>query len=739
MKAQEQRLIFVSNRLPFSVSVAESGLTTTESVGGLVTGLRAFLASVKGTGAPGDESVWIGWPGATIHADQQDELRHKAWENHRSVPVFLRQEEMEAFYLGFCNSTIWPLFHSFPAYTIYDEQQWQLYREVNETFAEIVAQTVRPGDIVWIHDYHLMLLPRLLREKIPGIRIGFFLHIPFPEYDIFRLLPGTWRTEILLGLLGSDLVGFHTYEYSQSFLRNTLRILGVDHQLGQVVTEDRVIKVETFPIGIDVRSFRETLGLASVREESARLRESLGNVRTILSVDRLDYTKGILNRLEGFESLLELHPELQEKVVLVMVVVPSRIGVPMYDLMKRQIEEFVGKVNGRFGKVGWTPVVYLYTQLPFETLVAHYRMSDIALVTPLRDGMNLVAKEYIASRPNDEGVLVLSEMAGAAKELAEAVIVNPSNRQDVASALFEALTLPVDEQRRRNVVMRKRIERYDVVRWAHDFIDQLVTVPELQDRFNTRYLTTDARRVIHRQFETATRRLVLMDFDGTLVPIMRRPEQARPSDQLMRLLERVTRLHGVTLAVVSGRERAVLDQWLGKLDIHLVAEHGIWWRQPGSDWQLAAQVKNEWKARLIPILESYADRLPGSFVEEKEFSLVWHYRTSDPEHGARLAAEAYDHLTALTANFELQVNRGHKIVEIRPLGVNKGSMALRLIDVVQPDLIIAAGDDWTDEDLFQALPEEAFSIKVGISATRARFSVGHQHEVVRLLEEFVSD
>lgn len=739
MSMQEHRLIIVSNRLPFAVSTTESELTTTESVGGLVTGLKAFLASVHGTGAPGDASVWIGWPGATIPAERQDELRRKAWADHRSVPVFLQKEEMEAFYLGFCNSTIWPLFHSFPAYTVYDEQQWELYRKVNETFANMVAQTATPGDVVWIHDYHLMLLPRLLREKIPGIRIGFFLHIPFPEYDIFRLLPGTWRIEILLGLLGSDLVGFHTYEYSQSFLRNTLRILGVDHQLGQVVTEDRVVKVETFPIGIDVQSFRATLELPSVRDESIRLRESLANVRTILSVDRLDYTKGILNRLEGFESLLELHPDLQEKVVLVMVVVPSRIGVPMYDLMKRQIEEFVGKVNGRFGKVGWTPVVYLYTQLPFETLVAYYRMSDVALVTPLRDGMNLVAKEYIASRPNDEGVLVLSEMAGAAKELAEAVIVNPNNRQDVASALYEALSMPVDEQRRRNVVMRKRIERYDVVRWAHDFIDQLVTVPELQDRFNTRYLTSEARRVIHRQFDSATRRLLLMDFDGTLVPIMRRPEQARPSDQLLRLLERITRLRGVTLAIVSGRERAALEQWLGKLDVHLVAEHGIWWRQPGSEWQLAAQVKNDWKARLLPILESYADRLPGSFVEEKEFSLVWHYRPSDPEHGARLAAEAYDHLTTLTANFELQVSRGHKIVEIRPIGVNKGSMALRLIDVVQPDLIIAAGDDWTDEDLFQALPEGAISIKVGISASRARFSVGHQQEVVRLLEEFVSE
>ena len=735
MTTHPSRLIIVSNRLPFSISVVGSELTTTESVGGLVTGLKAFLSSVRGTGSPGDESVWIGWPGGSVSEDQQDQLRKMAWERHRSVPVFLSQEDMESFYLGFCNATIWPLFHSFPAYTTYAAEQWDLYRKVNQSFATIVAETARPGDVVWIHDYHLMLLPQYLRELAPKVRIGFFLHIPFPEYDIYRSLPGEWRREILTGLLGADVVGFHTYEYAQNFLRNVLRIVGHDHQLGQVVVEDRVVKVDTFPMGIDVESFRKTLERVSVRDESAQLRESLGNVTSILSVDRLDYTKGILNRLEGFEALLERHPELHRKVALVMIVVPSRAGVAMYDLMKRQIEEMVGKMNGRFGRVGWTPVVYLYTQLPFEQLVAYYRMSDIALVTPLRDGMNLVAKEYIACRPDDRGVLILSEMAGAAKELAEAIVINPNDREEIASALHEAITMPVEEQQRRNRVMRRRIERYDVVRWAHDLIEQVVRVPDLQDRFTTKYMTAEPRRLIVEAYRTAGRRLLLLDYDGTLTPLVRRPELARPTTELMNTLNRLTSSKGTTLAIVSGRERATLNEWMGGLDAHLVAEHGIWWRPPQGAWRLATPGKGDWKSRIIPILESYADRLPGSFVEEKEHSVVWHYRLSDPEHGMLLAAEAFDHLTTLTANYDVQVNRGNKIVEVRPIGVHKGTMALKIIDLVQPDFVFSAGDDVTDEDLFKALPAPAFTVKVGIGTTQARFTVGHQAEVVRLLEE----
>ncbi len=735
MMTNASRLIIVSNRLPFSIAVGESGLTTTESVGGLVTGLKAFLSSVRGSGSPGDESVWIGWPGGSVPDDQHDQVRQMAWDRHRSVPVFLSREDMESFYLGFCNATIWPLFHSFPAYTTYSAEQWDLYRKVNQAFATIVAETAHPGDVVWIHDYHLMLLPQYLRELAPNVRIGFFLHIPFPEYDIYRSLPGVWRREILTGLLGADVVGFHTYEYAQNFLRNVLRIVGHDHQLGQVVVEDRVVKVDTFPMGIDVESFRKTLDRVSVRDESAQLRESLGDITSILSVDRLDYTKGILNRLEGFEALLERHPELHGKVALVMIVVPSRAGVAMYDLMKRQIEEMVGKINGRFGRVGWTPVVYLYTQLRFDHLVAYYRMSDIALVTPLRDGMNLVAKEYIACRPDDRGVLILSEMAGAAKELAEAIVINPNDREEIASALYEAITMPIEEQQRRNRVMRRRIERYDVVRWAHDFIEQAVQVPDLQDRFTTKYMSAEPRRLIVEAYRAASRRLLLLDYDGTLTPLVRRPELARPTPELMNTLHRLSSSNGSTLAIVSGRERSTLDEWMGGLNAHLVAEHGIWWRPPQGDWRLATPGKGDWKSRIIPILESYADRLPGSFVEEKEHSVVWHYRLSDPEHGTLLAAEAFDHLTTLTANYDVQVNRGNKIVEVRPIGVHKGTMALKIIDLVQPDFVFSAGDDVTDEDLFKALPAPAFTVKVGIGTTQARFTVGHQAEVVRLLEE----
>lgn len=294
--------------------------------------------------------------------------------------------------------------------------------------------------------------------------------------------------------------------------------------------------------------------------------------------------------------------------------------------------------------------------------------------------------------------------------------------------------MPVEEQQRRNRIMRRRIERYDVVRWAHDFIEQTVHVPELQDRFTTKYLTTDLRKQIARDFSAASQRLLLLDYDGTLTPLVRSPELARPATELLTALGRLSAMPGTTLAIVSGRERSTLERWLGSLDAHLVAEHGIWWRPRGGEWQLEVSGKGDWKLRLLPMLESYADRLPGSFVEEKEHSVVWHYRLSDPEHGALLAAEAFDHLTTLTANYDVQVNRGNKIVEVRPIGVHKGTMALKIINLVQPDFVLAAGDDVTDEDLFKALPPPAHTIKVGIGSTQAQFTVGHTADVVRLLE-----
>ena len=735
MNNSPRRLLIVANRLPFTATEENGGLTFSESPGGLVSGLKAYLDSLKSREDHVREYLWVGWPGNTISDAHKIQLKTTAMNQFNSHPVFLSQEEMDAFYFGFCNKTIWPLFHYFASYAQFEEEYWQQYLRVNRMFCDAVMEMVMPGDLVWVHDYHLMLLPKLLREKAPNIPVGFFLHIPFPSFEVFRLLPMRWRREILEGMLGADLNGFHTYEYMQHFLHSVLRILGHEHHMGQITTPDRIVKAGTFPMGLDFRKYAGGAADPEVQREQDDLRKNLSQFKIVLSVDRLDYTKGIVNRLRGFERLLEAYPQFKERVVLFMVVVPSRIGVEQYDSMKKQIEEFVGKINGRFGSSGWTPVVYQYRSLTFQPLVALYTMSDVALVTPLRDGMNLVAKEYVASRNGRTGVLVLSEMAGAAKELGEAIIINPNNREEIAEALREALEMPLEEQKRRNRIMQNRLRRYDVNKWANEFTQELMSMAHVQRRFYAKLLPAHTRMRMIDEYRKADRRLIFLDYDGTLVPFARRPPLARPTPEVTRLLQDLSADPRNTCVLVSGRDRLTLHQWFGDLSLHLVAEHGIWSKRPNEDWKMQSQYSNEWEPRIHSILELYADRLPGSFVEEKEYSIAFHYRSADPEQGQLLVGELMDYLVNFTASMDIQVLSGHKVVEVRNAGVNKGVAALQWSGQADYDFILALGDDWTDEDLFAVLPDSAYTIRVGIANTHARFNVRDPGEVLRLLRQ----
>ena len=731
------RLIVVSNRLPFNVTVEEGTLRYRESTGGLVTSLSSYIEALGKSSESLVDHLWVGWPGSTVEGPLQETLREEAVRTFRSCPVFLSQEEMDQFYFGFCNKTIWPLFHYFPSFTVYDEKSWEQYKHVNAMFCETLANIITQDDVVWVQDYHLMLLPHLLKTIAPKVPVGFFLHIPFPSFEVFRLLPVKWRREILEGLLGADLIGFHTYEYTQHFLQSVLRILGHDHNMGQIVTPDRVVKVETFPLGIEYDKFAQAVHDPEVQREREALKEMLPNVKVILSVDRLDYTKGILNRLQGFEILLETSPEFIGHVVLIMVVVPSRIGVEEYALMKKQIEEAVGNINGKFGRIGWTPVIYQYRHVPFLPLVALYSVSDICLVTPLRDGMNLVAKEYAASRINGSGVLILSEMAGAAKELAEAIVINPNNRGEIAEAMKEALQIPLAEQKRKNQIIQTRLRRYTVHRWAEDFIQHLRSRREVQDRFGAKILSPTAKRKIVEQFGSSSQRILFLDYDGTLVPLARYPDLARPDASVLTLLESLSADPRNTVVIISGRDQTTMQSWFGRLAVGMVAEHGVWFKWSGEDWKMPKQFTKDWKVSLRPILDQYADRVPGSFVEEKGNSLVWHYRNADPNQGRAIAAEVTDNLVNFTANVDVRVLKGSKVVEIRNAGIDKGRAALEWLSRAFYDFILAVGDDWTDEDLFNALPESAFSIRVGITTTHARHNLRNSAEVTKLLESLL--
>lgn len=726
------RLIVVSNRLPFTVESQGEDFRFVASAGGLVSALGAYLEGRRQS-EPDFECVWVGWPGGAVSEESEPALREVALREHGALPVFLSAEEMNAFYHGFCNNTLWPLFHYFPSYTEYDPKHFDVYVNVNRRFADAVLAILQPGDTVWVHDYQLLLLPGMLRAATPQATIGFFLHIPFPSHEVFRLLPAPWRRELLAGMLGADLVGFHTFDYTQHFLQCVSRTLGYEHHLGQLAFGTQARRADTFPIGIDFDRFMRAAESDSVAQKREDIERGIGGRTAIFSVDRLDYTKGILNRLRGYEEFLASRPEWLGKVVFLLTVVPSRAEVPQYKRMKQTLDERVGRINGRFGTTDWVPIIYQYRSLDFDTLVALYQLSPVALITPLRDGMNLVAKEYLASKPDGKGVLILSELAGAARELGEALLINPNHRGEIVAALEQALTMTDEEQVRRNRPMQERLRAYDAKRWANHFLSALASAKAEQRVLATRYLTQDLAEGIRTSYARAKTRLIFLDYDGTLVPFASAPSGAMPDRELLELLERLSQDPKNHVYLISGRDRATLGRWFDGIKLDFVAEHGAWVKRHGNDWQLVKPLRSGWKERIRPILRTYADQLAGALLEEKEYSLAFHYRRCDPELGAQRAKQLSHELTQFTANFAVQVLEGKKVVEVRNAGVTKGSTAAQIAAELEQDFLLAIGDDETDEDLFRALPPQALTIRVGTPFSHAQFSVDSYRDVRDLL------
>ncbi len=725
------RLVVLSNRLSVTVTEKDGAREITPSSGGLVTGLGAYLSSLKDR-----DYLWIGWPGSLSFADP-DEVKAELLSQHKSLPVMIDNGLMESFYYGFCNKTLWPLFHYFPLLTTYDEKMWNVYVDVNSMFADAVSAVVRPDDVVWVHDYHFMLVPRMLREKKVENPIGFFLHIPFPSYEIFRLLPRKWGKEILSGLLDSDLVGFHTYEYAQYFLRCVLRVLGFHHNMGMLTLDHKITRVGTYPMGIDYDRYYGAAGLESVKKEKNILKKELQHVKVIFSVDRQDYTKGILNRLEGYELFLKNNPDWRQKVVLIMIVVPSRIGVDDYERAKFVINQLVGKINGDYGSIHWTPVIYQYKAITFDQLLALYNVSDVGLVTPLRDGMNLVAKEYVAAQKEKRGVLILSEMAGSAMELGEAIVINPNNREEIAEAIKAALEMKSDEQASRMSSMQERIKKYDVKNWASTFISDLAGMKDIQKQYGTVSLDGEKLGRFLDDFRGAEKRILFLDYDGTLVPIANKPQLAVPDKKVLALLKRITKIPDADVVIISGRGKHDLDEWFGKLKLTVIAEHGVWIKKPRGKWRLARQLRNDWKPAIMQILVRYSDMLPGSTIEEKDYSVVWHFRNSDSSISELRVKEFVDDMVQFTAANEIDVLLGKKVVEIKCSGVSKGDTAIDLLSHDEYDFVMAAGDDDTDEALFKAMPDGAYTIKIGKRKSFADFSLPSSTELVDILEKFV--
>jgi len=722
------KLILVSNRLPVTVKRSKGKFKFEPSVGGLVTGISSL--DVKG------EMIWTGWPGITFSGYKSKVDTKKLKEilvSKDYYPVFLTKYDIENYYLGFCNEIIWPLFHYFVQYAIYEKKFWDSYKNVNETFAKAVLEVAGNDDVIWIHDYHLMLLPELIRKKLPGAKIGFFLHIPFPSSEIFRLIP--WSGEILKGLLGSDLIGFHTYDYARHFLESVRRVLGYEHTLGQLTLGDHAVRVDTFPMGIDYEKFSKAPEDPQVKDKIATLRSVVKEeYKVILSIDRLDYTKGIPERLHAYDLFLKKYPQYHGKVIFVIVAVPSRTEVEHYKMLKNEVDNLTGSINGRYGKIGWVPIWYMYRSFDFKDLSALYSVADVLFLTPLRDGMNLVAKEYVAARTNEDGVLILGEMAGTAKELGEAMIINPNDLEGAADALDAALNMPVKEQARRMRGMRERLKRYDVKRWAHDFMERMKQIKQVQSHLLSKRLSSQSRKKLIADYKKSKKSLFLIDYDGTLMPFSERPDRVVPDREVKDLLSALSRKRGNTLVVISGRERGTLDEWVGDVTTGLVAEHGVWIRDK-EGWSTIEMLSDEWKDEIRPIMEVFVDRTPGSFIEEKDYSLVWHFRKVDPAQAVVRVGELKDVLHHITANLNVGVLEGNKVIEVKDTRVNKGRAANYWVSKAKWDFILSIGDDLTDEDIFEALPASAYSVKVGYGPTRARYNLPSVSEVRNLLQE----
>jgi len=726
------RILIVSNRLPVTATVVEGEVRLDPSVGGLATGMRGPHERSGG--------LWLGWPGELprLTSEQQRHL-DRALEEMRLVPVHLGKRALKSFYEGISNSIIWPLFHYQVEELTAAVPGWHEYREVNERFARMVAERIRPQDVVWVHDYQLLLVPGILRRLVPDARIGFFLHIPFPSSEVFSLLP--WRGEILEGMLGADLIGFHTPSYMRHFATTIQRVLGLETNIDRVHHDGRETRIGVFPMGIDVEGWSARAEDPSVYHEAERIREEARGRKIIVGIDRLDYTKGLEPRLLAIERLFEQEPALSERVRMIQVTVPSREGVEAYAGLRRRIDEAVGRINSAYATPGAVPVHRLHRALSEQNVAALYSAADVMLVTPLRDGMNLVAKEFVASRNDEDGVLVLSEFAGAATELGEALHVNPYDVQGMADAIKRALTMEREERRERMVALRRRVREHDVHRWAEEFLDTLRSTQPQPHIAYTETLSLPALQRFFQRLRADQPLVLLIDYDGTLVPFADRPEWAVPDEAAIDLLRRLAERPHTRVHVVTGRSRDSIEGWLGALPIGLHAEHGLWSRvRPGGPWRVNVNTKGEWRRPVRRLMEHFTSTTGGTFIEDKTASVAWHYRTATADHtngasfGDVQAREMRLLLGELLSNAPVEVIAGNKVVEVRPHGLHKGIIVPAVLaDAPEQATIVAFGDDRTDEDLFAALPDGSITVKIGGGESQALYRLSGVDDVRALL------
>lgn len=722
----EKKLIIVSNRLPFTLKKVNDTIEAVQSSGGLVSAIRSMPR--------GNKIAWIG--AADFGEDDWNTFKAMSGEmDFDIVPIFLEKEMEENYYNGFSNSMLWPLFHYFSTFAEYNDEHYSAYKTVNKIFAEAIIHNSAPGDVVWVHDYHLMLVPGFLSSAEEKRSSSFFLHIPFPSFELVKLIPEEWRKEMLSSLLQADVVGFHTSDYCNHFKNSLSYFLGVECTENCTSSDGHVTLIKAYPISIDYQKFNSAFDDPEVLSEKEKLRKRFEHEKIIFSLDRLDYSKGVMNRLQAYENLLETRPDLKEKVIFIINVIPSRENILQYAERKRLIEESVSRINGIHSTLQWQPIIYQYRSLNFTQLMACYTACDVLLVTPLRDGMNLVAKEFVACRKDLRGVLVLSEFAGACGELAGALLVNPNDVHLMRDAMIQGIFLDENEQETRMKAMQDVVKKNDVNKWMNTFLhDAMAGNNRAEIKVNM--MSYYDKELIQLAYIHASRRLILLDYDGTLIPFYNKPEEAVPGELIKNLIAKLSADERNLVFLISGRDADTLQNWFENSRIAIAAEHGVQYKAAESkEWQCPENINLSWKDFVKSYLEQRIKEMPGSFIEEKKYAIALHFRAVENVNEEDLRMAVSRDLTGDNINNDFHILHGNKVIEIKSSYMNKGSFVKHFLSREQFDFVLAIGDDLTDEDMFNSLKEpHHFTIKAGHGNTAARYNILGVNNVLNFLE-----
>ncbi|KAF3081154.1 threalose-6-phosphate phosphatase [Orbilia oligospora] len=646
-------------------------------------------------------------------------------------------------WVDFAQREIWPTFHYLlrePTDGRKERTWWADYIKFNQAFADKIFEVYKPGDIVWIHDYQLLLVPSMLRQKLSSAYIAFFLHSPFPSSEFFRCM--TKRKELLAGVLGANQLGFQSYAYAKHFISSCTRVLGFESSGNGVDAYGAHVAVDVFPIGIDAAKVEKDSHNANIDEKMQAIRELAGGKKIIVGRDRLDSVRGVVQKLRAFEMFLELYPEWRDKVILIQVTSPSVSEGPK---VEHQVSELVAHINGTYGSIHFSPVQHFPQYLSQDEYYALLRVADLGLITSVRDGMNTTSLEYVVCQKETHGPVILSEFTGTAGSLCDAFQVNPWDYRGVAEAINTCLSLPAETKEELHSKLYEHVSTHNIQNWTNTFLKGLLT--NLASHDQSQATPPLDRQALLDQYNKSTRRLFMFDYDGTLTPIVKDPQAAIPTDKIIRTIKTLASDPQNNVWIVSGRDQAFLEQWMGDIaELGFSAEHGSFVRRPrDSEWvNLTEKFDMSWQKDVLDIFQYYTERTQGSFIERKRCALTWHYRRADPDYGAFQARECQSHLeNTVMQNYDVEVMTGKANLEVRPTFVNKGEIAKKLVaeypEDAKPDFVLCLGDDTTDEDMFRALrrstlpTEHVFAVTIGAS-TKMTLASWHLQEPADVID-----